>query len=59
VQFHKAAESKNALLDSNKTQINGTVANLNKLSGNFSKISDSLNKADIGKSVRKLECNFS
>ncbi|MFV8353729.1 MlaD family protein [Flavobacterium sp. XS1P32] len=57
-QFHKASESVNALLDSNKTQINGTVANLNKLSGNFSKISDSLNKADIGKSVRNLNATL-
>lgn len=57
-QFHKAAKSVNALLDSNKTQINGTVANLNKLSGNFSKISDSLNKADIGKSVRNLNATL-
>ena len=57
-QFHKASASVNALLDSNKTQINGTVANLNKLSGNFSKISDSLNKADLGKSVRNLNATL-
>ncbi len=57
-QFHKVSASVNALLDSNKTQINGTVANLNKLSGNFSKISDSLNKADLGKSVRNLNATL-
>ena len=57
-QFHKASASVNALLDSNKTQINGTVSNLNKLSGNFSKISDSLNKADLGKSVRNLNATL-
>lgn len=57
-QFHKASASVNALLDSNKTQINGTVSNLNKLSVNFSKISDSLNKADLGKSVRNLNATL-
>ena len=57
-QFHKASVSVNGLLDSNKTQINSTVANLNKLSGNFSKISDSLNKADLGKSVRNLNATL-
>lgn len=53
-QFHKAGGSLNSILDANKGQINGVVTNLNKMSGNFSKISDSLNKADLGKTVRNL-----
>ncbi|WPO78670.1 MlaD family protein [Flavobacterium sp. KACC 22761] len=53
-QFHKASGSINSILDTNKGQINGVVTNLNKMSGNFSKISDSLNKADLGKTVRNL-----
>ncbi|MTH15375.1 MlaD family protein [Flavobacterium sp. LC2016-01] len=53
-QFHKASGSLNSILDTNKGQINGVVTNLNKMSGNFSKISDSLNKADLGKTVRNL-----
>lgn len=53
-QFHKASLSMNTILDENKTQIKGTVANLNKVSGDFSKISDSLQKADLGKTVRNL-----
>ncbi|MEN2413420.1 MlaD family protein [Flavobacterium mesophilum] len=53
-QFHKAGGSLNSILDTNKGQINGVVTNLNKMSGNFSKISDSLNKADLGKTVRNL-----
>jgi phospholipid/cholesterol/gamma-HCH transport system substrate-binding protein len=53
-QFHKASLSMNTILDENKTQIKGVVTNFNKISGDFSKISDSLNKADLGKSVRNL-----
>jgi phospholipid/cholesterol/gamma-HCH transport system substrate-binding protein len=53
-QFHKASTSVNTLLDENKAQINGVVANFNKIGGDFSKISDSLNKADLGKTVKNL-----
>ena len=53
-QFHKASLSMNTILDDNKTQIKGAVANINKVSGDFSKISDSLQKADLGKTVRNL-----
>ncbi|WP_281232714.1 MlaD family protein [Flavobacterium gelatinilyticum] len=53
-QFHRASGSLNNILDTNKGQINGVVTNLNKMSGNFNRISDSLNKADLGKTVRNL-----
>jgi phospholipid/cholesterol/gamma-HCH transport system substrate-binding protein len=53
-QFHKASASVNTLLDENRVQIKGAVTNFNKISGDFSKISDSLNKADLGKTVRNL-----
>jgi phospholipid/cholesterol/gamma-HCH transport system substrate-binding protein len=53
-QFHKATVGVNALLDDNKAQIKGAVTNFNKISGDFSKISDSLNKADLGKTVKNL-----
>ena len=53
-QFHKASVSMNTILDDNKTQIKGVVTNFSKISGDFSKISDSLNKADLGKSVKNL-----
>ena len=53
-QFHTASKSLNSLLDENRSQIKGTITNFNKVTGNFSKISDSLNKADIGKTVRNL-----
>jgi phospholipid/cholesterol/gamma-HCH transport system substrate-binding protein len=54
-QFHKASSSINTILDDNKTQINGVVTNMNKVSANFSKISDSLNNADLGKTAKNLQ----
>jgi phospholipid/cholesterol/gamma-HCH transport system substrate-binding protein len=53
-QFHKASLSINTILDQNKSQIKGVVTNFNKISEDFSKISDSLNKADLGKTVKNL-----
>ncbi|GGA71651.1 organic solvent ABC transporter substrate-binding protein [Flavobacterium palustre] len=53
-QFHQASAGVNSMLAENKAQITGTVANINKASGNFAKMSDSLNKADIGKTVKTL-----
>ena len=55
-QFHKASVSVNGILDTNKSKINGIVTNFNKVSGDFSKISDSLQKADLGKTVKELNC---
>ena len=57
-QFHKASKSVNSLLDENKTQINGIVTNFNKVSGEFSQISSSLNKADLGKTVNNLNATL-
>jgi len=54
VQFHKASLSMNTILDENKVQIKGVVRNFNNISNDFSKISDSLNKADLGKTVKEL-----
>jgi len=55
VQVHKASESMNGVIDNNKTNINGIVSDFHKVSYNFSKISDSLNKADLGKTVKNLQ----
>ncbi len=54
-QFHNASSSINTILDENKGQITGVVTNLNKVSNDFSKISDSLNKADLGKTAKNLQ----
>ncbi len=54
-QFHKASESLNGILDDNKNNISGIVTNFKKVSSDFSKISDSLNKADLGKTAKNLQ----
>jgi phospholipid/cholesterol/gamma-HCH transport system substrate-binding protein len=53
-QFHKVSLNANTILDENKGQLKGVVSNFNKVSNDFSKISDSLNKADLGKTVKNL-----
>lgn len=57
-QFHQASAGVNSMLAENKAQISGTVANFNKVSGNFAKMSDSLNKADLGKTVKTLNATL-
>lgn len=58
-QFHKVAANANVILDENKGQLKTVVTNFNKVSNNFVKISDSLNKADLGKTVRNLNATLS
>lgn len=54
-QFHKASINVNGMLAENKSNINGIVTDLSKASSNFSKISDSLQKADLGKTAKDLQ----
>ena len=58
VQFHKASESMNTMIDNNKSNITGIVADFHKTSTNFAKMSDSLNKADLGKTVKDLQATL-
>ncbi len=53
-QFHHASNSINGILDQNKSSIKGMVTNFNKVSKDFTAISDSVKKADLGKSIRSL-----
>ena len=57
-QFHKASESMNAMIDNNKSNITGIVSDFHKTSTNFAKMSDSLNKADLGKTVKDLQATL-
>lgn len=57
-QFRKASTSMNVILDDNKTQIKGVVTNFNKISGDFAQISDSIKKADLGKTVKDLNATI-
>jgi phospholipid/cholesterol/gamma-HCH transport system substrate-binding protein len=55
IEFHTASKSVNGMLAENKSKINHTITNIDNLSTNFSAISDSLAKANIGKMVKDLE----
>lgn len=57
-EFHKASANINSILDNNKSNINGMLANMNKASGNFEKISDSLQRANLGKTVKSLQASM-
>lgn len=54
-QFHGAAGSFNQIMQNNKGKIDGVVTNFNKVSSDFAKISDSLQKADLGKTAKNLQ----
>jgi phospholipid/cholesterol/gamma-HCH transport system substrate-binding protein len=57
-QFRKASTNMNVILDENKTQIKGVVTNFNKVSRDFAQISDSIKKADLGKTVKDLNATI-
>ena len=54
-QFNQTAHSLNAVVSGNRSNIDGTMANLNRTSANFAKLSDSLNQANLGQAVKRLE----
>jgi phospholipid/cholesterol/gamma-HCH transport system substrate-binding protein len=54
-QFNQTARSLNAVVSGNRSNIDATMSNLNRTSANFAKLSDSLNQANIGQAVKKLE----
>jgi phospholipid/cholesterol/gamma-HCH transport system substrate-binding protein len=54
-EFNGAAKNINSIIVSNKENLNGTLKNFNKVSNDFTMISDSLSKANIGKMVSSLE----
>lgn len=54
-EFSEAARGVNGLIANNKTKLDGTFTNLNNATANFSKLSDSLNNANIGAAMKKLD----
>lgn len=54
-EFSQASKGINALIADNHSKIDGTMSNLNVASANFSKLSDSLAKANLGKAVNDME----
>ncbi|MFY8069400.1 MAG: MlaD family protein [Flavobacterium sp.] len=54
-EFSVASKNVNEMLADNKSHLNNTLKNANKVSGNFAIISDSLAKANLGQTVKNLE----
>ncbi len=54
-QFNQASHSLNGMISGNKSKIDGILTNANYASANLAKVSDSLNQANIGEAVKKLE----
>lgn len=54
-EFKSASKNVNEMLAANKGKFNSTMTNVDKTAANFAKLSDSLSKANIGKTVKSLE----
>lgn len=54
-EFSAAAKGVNGLIADNRTKLDGTFTNLDNATANFSKLSDSLNNANIGAAMKKLD----
>lgn len=57
-EFKGVAANTNEMLADNKAKISSTLAHADKASANFAKISDSIAKADLGKTIRKLDATL-
>jgi phospholipid/cholesterol/gamma-HCH transport system substrate-binding protein len=54
-QFKEASGHINTILEDNKTKITGSLSNIEKMTANFTKISDSLEKENLGQIVQSLQ----
>lgn len=54
-EFSEASKNINGMLAENRSKINSTMTNFDKASGNFARISDTIAKANIGKTIKSLE----
>lgn len=54
VEIHAASAGANSILKDNKSELKSVVANFKKVATNFASISDSLHKADLGKTVKSF-----
>lgn len=57
-EFGQASKSINGILDDNKSKLNTMVTNFEKTSSNLNAMSSSLEKADLGATVKKLEATL-
>ena len=51
IEFHSATKNVNEVINDNKSKISGAITNINKVTSDFSKVSDSISKANIGKII--------
>lgn len=54
VELHATSASASSILNDNKSDLKGVITNFKKVATDFAKISDSLNRADLGKTVKNL-----
>lgn len=54
-EFSVASKTVNTMLADNKSKIDHSIGNLDKVSTNFATVSDSLAKANIGQTIKKLD----
>ena len=57
-EFHKTATGLNEIVTKSKTNSVEIIADFRKVSSNFAQISDSLNKADLGKTAKNLQISL-
>jgi phospholipid/cholesterol/gamma-HCH transport system substrate-binding protein len=58
VEIHAASANVNSILTDNKSDLKGVVTNFKKVSTDFANISDSLSKADLGKTVKSFNISL-
>ncbi|HEX8562124.1 MAG TPA: MlaD family protein [Flavobacterium sp.] len=54
-EFSEASKNVNGMLAENRSKIDRTMTSIDHASANFSKVSDTIAKANIGKTIRSLE----
>jgi phospholipid/cholesterol/gamma-HCH transport system substrate-binding protein len=54
-EFEKTSKSVNQIINKNQVNIDGSLANINKTSANFAKLSDTLANAKIGQTINHFE----
>ncbi len=54
-EFAQTASEINGLVTRNTQNIDGTIANLNRVSSNFASISDSIASANVGQAIKNME----
>ena len=57
-EFSQTSKSINGILAENKSKLNTTLSNFEKTSGNLNAMSSSLEKVDLGATVKKLEATL-